>query len=216
MIHPTQQDVNRFVVYQRPGQPPDAGRITSIGEAYVHVRFPGFEATPQACRREDLTFLDDFIRPAPLTEPELAAMASRHAATTQGEWRYDFEDTQAGRHYTVSAGTGPDRRGICFVFSGLSNRDGNGAFIARSHQDIPKLLAREAELVALLDDLARDKGLVDQTALPSSQIREENVRLREVLRQGVEIVGNPAGILSLQAAQAFVDAARLVLGDTNA
>ena len=54
MIHPTQADIGRGVVYIPAVGPGDSGTITSFNERFVFVRYNG--VTSAATRREDLVW----------------------------------------------------------------------------------------------------------------------------------------------------------------
>jgi hypothetical protein len=63
MIHPTQDDISRGVLYRagHPGAKPEDGVITSFTKDYVFVRY-GASQTSAATRREDLEW--------PISRPE--------------------------------------------------------------------------------------------------------------------------------------------------
>lgn len=62
MINPTKNDKQCFVMYRRTGE---IGKIVSINEFYVFVRFDG-RLLSKACRREDLEWVNEWM-----TEEEL-------------------------------------------------------------------------------------------------------------------------------------------------
>lgn len=140
MIHPVINDVGRFVVYRSKGLKPEAGRISAVRPEFIHVRFPGNEHSG-ACRREDLTWLDDLAeRPTPPDEPELAAIAERHAASARLR---PIDESEEVRNLVEAVwlleGPTPD-------------------FLNHSWDDVGKLLAAIADRDAMLADVAGDEG----------------------------------------------------------
>lgn len=62
MINPTDADIGRQVIYERPYCARETGVITSFNDAVVFVRY-GIGSTSQATEREDLSWA--FARATP-------------------------------------------------------------------------------------------------------------------------------------------------------
>lgn len=97
-----------------------------------------------------------------LTQEELAAIADRHARTTTGEWRFAEGGVNGQPFLSTDAEDSASGYGVLFNVEWASDAD--VVFVARAHQDVPRLLAdlsnvltanaqHRAQALALADDI---------------------------------------------------------------